>query len=104
MDDSGQITRRYLLKELSEAEQFAFEEKYFTDSRAFEQVLKTESELVDNYVRGRLSKRTRERFEQSYMAHPRGRERVKFAEALATRVDQIEDTGAVKQPVVVTAP
>lgn len=92
MDELGRIARRYLLGELSEGEQAAFEEKYFTDSQAFEQVLQAESELVDSYARGRLSTEARERVERSYMAYPRGRERVKFAEALAFRLDQIEDT------------
>ena len=89
MNEPEQIIRRYLLGELSEPEQAALEEKYFTDPQAFDQMLKTESELVDSYVRGQLSKRARERFEQSYLAHPGRRERVKFAEALASGLDQI---------------
>ena len=47
--------RRYLLGELSESEQSDLEEKYFTDPQVFNQVLKTERELVDAYVRGQLS-------------------------------------------------
>lgn len=89
MNEPEQIIRRYLLGELSESEQAALEEKYFTDPQVFDQMLKTESELVDSYVRGQLSRRARERFEQSYMAHPRRRERVKFTEALASGLDQI---------------
>ncbi|HEY6188652.1 MAG TPA: hypothetical protein VIW80_13425 [Pyrinomonadaceae bacterium] len=89
MSEPEQIIRRYLLGELSESEQAALEEKYFTDPQAFNQMLKTESELVDSYVRGQLSRRARERFEQSYLAHPRRRERVKFADALASGLDQI---------------
>ncbi len=90
---------RYLLGELSESEQAALEEKYFTDPHVFEQILKTESELVDNYVRGQMSSHEREQFEHSYLAHPRRRERVKFAEALATRLDEIEAPAtAAKQP------
>ena len=105
MDESEQIMTRYLLGELSESEQRALEEKYFTDPQVFDQVLKTESELVDNYVRGRLSPQARERFEQSYLAHPRRRERVKFAEALVTRLDQIEvSRTAAMQPVRAESP
>ena len=89
MSEPEQIIRRYLVGELSESEQAALEEKYFTDPQAFNQMLKTESELVDSYVRGQLSRRARERFEQSYLAHPRRRERVKFADALASGLDQI---------------
>ncbi|MBA3712893.1 MAG: hypothetical protein H0W76_10655 [Pyrinomonadaceae bacterium] len=85
----------YLLGELSEPEQTALEEKYFSDPRVFDQILKTENELVDNYARGRVSPRVRERFEQYYLLHPGRRERMKFAEALATRIDNIEPSGNV---------
>lgn len=87
MDESEQTIRRYLLGELSEEERSALEERYFTDSLVFEQLLKTESELVDAYVRNQLSNEARKRFEQFYMAHPSRSERVKFAAALATRLD-----------------
>jgi hypothetical protein len=83
--------RRYLLGELSESEQSALEEKYFADPQVFNQVLETESELVDGYVRGRLANEVRERFEQSYMAHPARSERAKFAAALTTRLDQTKE-------------
>jgi type II secretory pathway pseudopilin PulG len=88
MSESEQTIRRYLLGELPETEQSALEEKYFTDPQIFNEVLETESELVDDYVRGQLASEVRERFEQSYMAHPARSERVKFAAALATRLDQ----------------
>ena len=90
MDESEQTMTRYLLGELSESERSALEEKYFTDPQVFDQILKTESGLVDGYVRGQLSNEARERFEQSYMAHPARSERVRFAAALATRLDHIE--------------
>lgn len=88
MSESEQTMRRYLLGELSESEQSALEEKYFTDPQVFDQVLKTESELVDAYARDQLSKETRERVEKYFMVHPARAERVKFATALTTRVDQ----------------
>jgi len=99
MTDPEQIATRYLLGELSEAEQAMLEEKYFTDERVFEQVLKSESELLDRYVRSELSAPARERFEQSYLNNPRRRERMRFAEALATRLDRIEAVGRVGKPI-----
>lgn len=90
MDESEQNIKRYLLGELSESEQTALEEKFFADPHVFDQILKTESELLDNYVRGRLPEESREQFERSYLATPGRRERVKFAEALALRIDQTE--------------
>ena len=91
MKESEQMMERYLLGELSESEQSVLEKEYFTDSQFFDEILKTENELVDDYVRGRLSKEVRQRFEQSYMAHPERSERVKFAAALATKLDQVEE-------------
>ncbi len=90
MDELKQTITRYLLGELSEREQAALEKSYVTDPQVSDQVLKTESELVDGYVRDQLSREVRERFERSYMAHPARRQRVKFARALATRLDGIE--------------
>ncbi len=97
MDESEQTMRRYLLGELSESEQTALEEKYFTDPKVFDQVVKAEQELVDNYARGRLSRPVRERFEQSYLIHPKRRERARFAETLVIKLDQIEASNAAAE-------
>ena len=91
MDELEQISRRYLLGELCEQEQSAFEERYFRDPQVFNQVLQVESELVDAYARGRLSTETRERFENSYLKHQARRQRVEFAKALTTRIDENEE-------------
>lgn len=88
MNELERIMTRYLLGELSESEQSALEERYFTDPQVFNEVLKAESELVDGYARGQLANEVRERLERSYMAHPARSERVKFAAALTTRLDQ----------------
>ena len=97
MEHSEQNLTRYLLGELSEAEQVALEQNYFSNPETFAAVTRVESELVDNYVRGRLSPQVRQQFEQFYLAHPARRERVKFAEALATRLDQIGAPGTVSE-------
>ena len=90
MEHLEQIATRYLLGELSEPEQAAIEEKYFSAPEIFDEITKIESGLIDNYVRGRLSPQVRERFERVYLANPQRRERVKFAEALATGIDQVD--------------
>src|SRR5258708_8364808 len=89
MNESEQ-TIGYLLGDLSESEQTALEEEYFTDPPAFDKMVNAENELVDSYARGRLTPRLRKRFEQYYLAHPKRRERTKFAQALVTKLDQIE--------------
>jgi len=88
MDESEQIITNYLLGELSEDEQTALEEKYFNDRELFDWVVQVESDLVDKHARGLLSPETRARFEFHYLAHPKRRERAKFAETLAAKVDQ----------------
>ncbi len=66
MNKSAQKMTRYLLGELSDSEQAALEEKYFTDPQVFDKMVKAENELVDNYGRGLLSPQSREKFEQYY--------------------------------------
>jgi hypothetical protein len=90
MDELEQIARRYLLGELSEQEQVALEQKYFGDPRVFKQVLQVESELVDAYARGQLTTEIRERFENSYLKHDARRQRVEFAKAFTTSIDERE--------------
>src|SRR5215470_18820848 len=60
-------TIRYLLGDLPETEQTAVEQEYFVDPEKFEEVWATENDLVDGYVRGRLSRRERELFERNYL-------------------------------------
>ena len=88
---------RYLLGDLSEPEQIAFEREFFADPVVFEQLVQTETALVDDYARGRLSPRLRKQFEQYYLAHPSRRERAAFAEALATKIDDVQHTASVEQ-------
>lgn len=95
MDLSAENLARYLMGELSEPEMAALEERYFSDPQVFDQVLRTESELIDRYVGGQLSRAVRGRFEQSYMAHPRRREHVEFAEALVAKLREIAGDGSV---------
>lgn len=90
MNELEEITKRYLLGELSEQEQDSLEERYFQDPKLFNAILQVESELVDAYSRGQLSTDMRERFEKSYLNHPARRKRVSFAKALTTRIDQRE--------------
>src|SRR5262245_24543624 len=79
---------RYLLGELSEAEMTAFEREYMNDPDVYAQLVRSETALVDDYVRRRLPPQVRQRFEEHYLSHPKRRERVAFAGALATKIDE----------------
>jgi hypothetical protein len=90
VNDSDDVMRRYLLGELSEPERVALESRYFADQRAFDRLERFEQELIDKYARGRLPGETRARFEAAYLSNPNRRERLRFGEALAARIDQSE--------------
>src|SRR5262245_22253804 len=82
------LIKRYLLGELSAAEQTALEDEYFGDESKYDQICKAEDELLNRYARGSLSENDRERFEQSYLTNPGRRRHVMFAKALAQVVDE----------------
>jgi len=79
---SDDLMSRYLLGELSEAEQDWVEEQYFEDNASFERLLRVEGELIDSYVRGELSEHERGKFETYFLTSPHQREKVEFARTL----------------------
>jgi hypothetical protein len=85
---SENLIRRYLLGELAEEDQTAFEQELLIDRDKFYQVWAVENELVDSYVLGEMSRADRERFERHYLDSPLHRERVAIAEAFLKKVDQ----------------
>jgi hypothetical protein len=89
IDQSENSIRRYLLGELSEADQAAFEQELLIDRGKFDQVWAVENELVDSYVRGEMSRADRTRFEGHYLASPLHRERVAIAKSFLTNIDQV---------------
>src|SRR5512138_2442454 len=97
MTDADEMMTRYLFGELSEAEQAQLEEHYFTDAQTFNQLAQLETELIDDYARGRLSPPMRARFERAYLSNPNRRARLKFSEALTTRLDQSVVSPVVEQ-------
>src|SRR5688500_6089886 len=98
MNDSKHVMTRYLLGELSEGEQAALEKAYFEDPDVFTELTAAEEGLVDDYARDRLSPDDRARFERVYLADPRRRERVQFAQALITRLDGTEHSNRAVAP------
>ena len=88
IDSQEDLIKRYLLGELSAAEQTALEDEYFGDEFKYDRLSKAEDELLDRYARGSLSEADRESFERSYLTNPRRRRHVMFAKALARVVDE----------------
>jgi hypothetical protein len=79
---SDQTIIKYLLNELSADEQARFEDAYFSDGSLFEQVQALEEELIEDYVKGNLSRHKRSRFERHYLASDQRRARVDAAREL----------------------
>ena len=86
-DYRDNLIHRYLLGELPEPEQTAFEQELLGDREKFDEVWATESTLVDSYVRRQMSRSDSDRFERSYLASPRRRERVAIAELFLQQID-----------------
>jgi hypothetical protein len=81
IDQSEHSIWRYLLGELTEAEQAALEQELLIDRGKFDRVWAVENELIDSYARCEMSRAYRERFEGHYLVSPLHRERVAIAES-----------------------
>lgn len=78
------LRRKYLLGELDERARAAFEERLFAGDDALSVDLQAaEDDLVDDYVRGRLTRPERRRFEAALPGAPSRRRKLAFAGALA---------------------
>jgi hypothetical protein len=76
------LIRRYLLGEITEQDRDPIEARLLTDPQYFNQLVRVEDELTDQYVRRELSQHEREMFEGHFMTAPQRRENVAFAMAL----------------------
>jgi hypothetical protein len=85
--DDQQLVR-YLLGRLSDEEAERLDEAAVVDDEVADRLRCVENDLVDAYVSGTLDRDTRERFESVYLASPRRREKVRFAESFLKVVDQ----------------
>src|SRR5262245_42673804 len=86
-DDNEKMLIRYLLGELSEAEQLNLEERFFTDDEFYAQLLACEDELRYDYARGTLSKSERQLFERRFLTSPEARRKTQLAQAVLARLD-----------------
>lgn len=80
------VARRFLLGRLGEPEQSELEQQLIASSAAQERIALVESELVDDYVAGRLAPPDRARFERRYLTHAEGVSKVDLARLLRRRM------------------
>ena len=80
-DDQDNV-RRYLLRQLSDAEQQDLELRFFSDDELAEELEIVEDELIDEYLAGELSETEHAGFEQYFLAHPERKRKLAAGEAL----------------------
>src|SRR5918996_2423375 len=79
--------RQYLLKQLSDADQQAFELRLLTEDALSEELEIVEDELIDEYLAEELSNVERTSFEETFLAHPERLRKLKGSQALKRYVD-----------------
>jgi hypothetical protein len=78
---------RYLLGEMSEAEQMQLEIRYFADPQMFAELCSWRNNLIDGYVAGQLPPSLRGRFEAGIEKSWAMNERIRFAETLQEAIE-----------------
>jgi hypothetical protein len=74
--------KMYLLGELEEPGQHELEERLMTSNDCFEQLSMAEDKLVDEYLRGSLSAREEERFNDYFLCTPERNHALRFSRSL----------------------
>jgi hypothetical protein len=90
------LMRRYFLGDLPQEERDRLENRYLADGEIFEELIATEHDLIDAYVRGELTDDERRKFELEYFKSPQRRQKVGFARAL-NQVSALANQAVVSQ-------
>ncbi len=97
MIDETSLFRRYLLGELGESEQEAFERELMTSDEHFQELLIVEDEIVDDYCSGRLSASEEQKYRERFLVTPERRGQHRFGAALR---EHLSPSAEQKTPVV----
>ncbi len=89
---------RFLLGDLPEASRSRVEECFFKDDRFYEQLVSIQEGLADDYVRNKLSRSDRTRFEEIFLKSPRRRQRVEFAAAFSLALAESNERVVKPEP------
>jgi len=87
-----QLVVAYLLGTAPHDETERLDELSIADNEFASRLVAAENDLVDAYVRGDLSGEMLQRFQSVYLASPKRRQKVAFAESLASRTGAREPT------------
>ncbi|HEU4387823.1 MAG TPA: hypothetical protein VFV34_08505 [Blastocatellia bacterium] len=91
MEDAGdnrQMLIAYLLATMPEEDRLALAERYLVDDELFDQLIIVENDLLDQYVRGRLSPQERIGFERYLHRLPDSQHKIGVATALMKVVSE----------------
>ena len=80
--DEERKIKSYLLGESEEAEARELEERLLRDDDFIEKTQLVEDELIEDYARGALSPRERQRFDEHFLSTPRRRRRLMLVEGM----------------------
>lgn len=90
--------RRYLLGTSPPGERAEVERAYLSDQDQFEELNEAENDLIDAYVRGRLSAADRKEFEKHYLSSQQRRKRLQFAAALVEVSRELRQSEGAAEP------
>src|SRR5215472_7081393 len=76
------LLQKYLLGQASAEDQRTIEQRLMVEQDYFDRLLKTEEELTDSYVRGKLTVPDKEAFEKHFLCSPERQRNLEFARAL----------------------
>lgn len=86
--EDERLIRQYLLGALSEEGQAMVQDRLLCDRQFFDTLVVEENELMDDYLRGALTKQSEEEFESYFLTSPERRQKLRFAKALKKRISE----------------
>lgn len=81
-DHQQSDARRYLLKQLPDADQSALELRLLSEDDTFAELEIVEDELIDEYIANELSRDERQRFEEHFLTTPERENKLRSAQAI----------------------
>lgn len=81
-----EITRRYLLGQLTDDEEQKLEERLLSQDDFFQEVELTKDELAQEYASGELTAKERKWLQENFLASPEGKQRHEFAKTFDSYV------------------
>ena len=99
---SESLLVRYLLGDLPESKQIEIEDRAFEDHHYLHNLQAIESDLIDDYVRGGLSRNERRQFEGRFLSSAERRRKVEFARALASVTPEFAVVEREPRPAIAT--